>query len=296
MSATCAAAEESWHLPSTAAVVHEEVRFANGGAQLVGTLYYPAGGRHLPAVVVEHASAMPTRDYRLYMHLAEALPAMGIAVLVYDRRGSGASTGKPFDAGFETLADDAIAGQLAIARNPRIDAKRIGFWGLSQGGWLAVLAANRSKTAAFAISVSAPLVTPDVQMNYATRNILTLRGYSEQDVKLALDARKANDAYTRGQLARAEAVKALDLARVPVLFIYGGADPWVPVPESVQRLKTLMPAHPNFEYHVIGAANHTMERLAKEEMAFDPATLKAEAPDTPEYFVVLADWLTRKVR
>ena len=44
--------------------------------------------------------------------------------------------------------------------SPSIDASRIGYWGLSQGGWLAASAAQRDPKAAFAISVSAPLVTP----------------------------------------------------------------------------------------------------------------------------------------
>jgi dienelactone hydrolase len=84
--------------------------------------------------------------------------------------------------------------------------------------------------------------------------------------------------------------------RVPVLFIYGGADPWVPVPESVKRLDALAAAQPNVEYRVIAGANHTMQRLAKEDMAFDPVALKAARPDTPQYFMVLADWLGRHVR
>jgi dienelactone hydrolase len=337
MNAAVAMAEDPWGVDGMPAVMHEEVRFSNGDVQLAGTLYYPAQGKHLPAVVVTHGASQPTRDFGLYEHLREALPAMGIAVLVYDRRGSGESSGKPLDAGFDTLADDAIAGQHAIASNPHVDAKRTGFWGLSQGGWLAVLAANRSGTAAFAVPVSAPLVTPDVQMNFATRNMLIVRGYGEQAAQTALAARKARDAFTLGKLGRAETIKALEKAdnqpwssltflpsaaeltqtpdesvwrkqmrhdplvevkkvRVPVLFIYGGADPWVPVPESVKRLDALAAAQPNVEYRVIAGANHTMQRLAKEDMAFDPVALKAARPDTPQYFMVLADWLGRHVR
>ncbi len=149
--------------------------FSNGIVRLVGTLYLPAKGTALPAVVVEHAAEAPTRDYALYRHLALGLPPIGIAVLVYDRRGSGASSGNRNEASYEQLADDAIAGKREIAKNSRIDPRKIGFWGLSQGGWLAVLAANRSGNAAFAVSVSAPLVTPEVQMKYAVRNLLIPR-------------------------------------------------------------------------------------------------------------------------
>jgi uncharacterized protein len=332
-----ALADNGWQLPGEPATVEQELRFANGDVPLAGTLYLPAGGGRVPAVVVTHGAAMPTRDYRLYTHLTQALPAMGIAVLVYDRRGSGGSGNGKVAAGFELLADDAIAGQHALARHPRIDPARIGFWGLSQGGWLAVLAANRSPDAAFAVSVSAPLVTPDIQMNYATANMLTLHGYGAQDVQQELAARHAYDAYTRGQLARPAAQQALAAAerqpwfplaflataqelsptpretvwykqmqhdplvevgkaRVPVLFLYGGADPWVPVGVSIARLRTLMPTHPQFAWQVIGGVNHTMQREAHEMMAFDDAAMRAQAPDAPEYFAVLAKWLARQTR
>ena len=59
-------------------------------------------------------------------------------------RATGQSSGGLAKADFEASADDAIAGQQALARIPRIDPTRIGFWRLSQGGWLAVLAAARS--------------------------------------------------------------------------------------------------------------------------------------------------------
>ena len=49
---------------------------------------------------------------------------MGIAVLLFDRRGSGASTGKP-DVAYQTLADDGIAGANALRQIPAIDPARI---------------------------------------------------------------------------------------------------------------------------------------------------------------------------
>jgi hypothetical protein len=148
--------------------VSEEIQFANGDVQLKGTVYLPKTGNHLPAVVVLHHAALPTRDANLYRHLCEGLPALGFAVLVYDRRGSGQSTGELNKDDYETLADDAVAGQHALARLSRIDPTKIGFWGMSQGGWLAVLAAGRSGDAAFAVAVSSPLVAADEQSAHRT--------------------------------------------------------------------------------------------------------------------------------
>src|SRR5258708_35337017 len=98
-------------------LLSQEVRFANGNANLVGTIHLPANGDHLPAVVSLHGASNPTRLDALYRHLREGLPAIGIAVLIYDRRGSGVSSGSRAD--YETLADDAIAGKNALAKLPR---------------------------------------------------------------------------------------------------------------------------------------------------------------------------------
>ena len=76
-------------------------------------MYLPKAGNRLSAVVVLHHAGLPTRDANLYRHLCEGLPAMGVAVLIYDRRGSGQSSGDLDKADYETLADDAVAGQNA---------------------------------------------------------------------------------------------------------------------------------------------------------------------------------------
>jgi uncharacterized protein len=216
--ATCQGTSALWHVAATSPSLSEDIQFTNGDAHLWGTVYLPKTGNRLPAVVVLHHAGLPTRDASLYRHLCEGLPAMGIAVLVYDRRGSGQSSGGLDKADYETLADDAVAGQHGLAKFSRIDPNKIGFWGLSQGGWLAVLAAGRSKDAAFAISVSAPLVTADEQMQFATRNLLTVRGYSRSDVQDMLAARQAWIGYLHRKNSRDGAVEALRKAEAKPWF------------------------------------------------------------------------------
>jgi cephalosporin-C deacetylase-like acetyl esterase len=140
-----------WNAPASTAVEARELVFDNGGASLGGTLFAPRGRTGVAAVIVAHAASSPTRDLPLYRHLIELLPPLGVAVFVYDRRGSGASGGDLGASDYSTLADDAIAAQRMLEKQTTIDARRIGFWGLSQGGWIAVLAAARSPSAAFVV-------------------------------------------------------------------------------------------------------------------------------------------------
>jgi uncharacterized protein len=186
-----AGVSDVWHVEADPKVTAQDIQFTNGDVHLAGTVYLPESGDHLPAVVALHGASDATRDAALYRHLREGLPAIGVAVLIYDRRGSGASSGTLKGIDYQTLADDAIAAQTALTKVRRIDPGKIGFWGLSQGGWLAVLAAERTQNAAFAISVSAPLTTPEMQMEFATTNLLTVRGYSRKDVEQMLETRKA---------------------------------------------------------------------------------------------------------
>jgi len=325
------ATAQPWYVPGTPIIISQEVQFTNAGANLAGTVYLPNAGNHLPAIVVLHSAGAATREAALYRHLREGLPTLGFAVLIYDRRGSGQSSGNFQSADYETLADDAVAGQHTLAKLPRIDPAKIGFWGLSQGGWLAVLAAGRSRDAAFAISVSAPLVSADEQMQYATSNLLTVRGYSGKDVLEMLETRKAWTGYLRGTNSRAIAVDALSKAQskpwfdltympntshltnnaalrrkldddpvaavltanVPLLFLYGGADPWVPVAQSVERLKPLSGQRHNIESRIIAGANHEMMFPVTETMQQDAKTDLNDAPQAPAYFMVLGSWLSR---
>ena len=327
-----ARASDSWHVAGTPTVISQEVQFSNAGANLVGTAYLPNIGNHLPAVVVLHSAGAATREAALYRHLQEGLPGLGFAVLIYDRRGSGRSSGNLQSVDYETLADDAVAGQHALAKLPRVDPTKIGFWGLSQGGWLAVLAAGRSRDAAFAISVSAPLVTADEQMQFATSNLLTVRGYSHEDVREMLETRRAWTSYLRGTNSRAAAVDALTKAeskpwfdltympkvsdltndpalrrkldddpvaavlksKVPLLFVYGGSDPWVPVGQSMQRLKTLSNQLHNIESVIIANANHELMFPVNETMQVDADTNRNDAPQSPAYFMLLGSWLSRR--
>jgi uncharacterized protein len=330
-------ASDLWHVTGDPKIVAQDVRFTNGDARLAGTLYLPEKGDHLPAVVALHGASDATRKSAVYRHLREGLPAMGVAVLLFDRRGSGDSTGTLKNIDYKTLADDGIAGQSALAKVPKIDPKRIGFWGFSQGGWLAVLAASRSPRTAFAISVSAPLVTPEQQMEFATTNLLTVRGYSQENVKQMIETRQAWIDYLKGNGSREAALKALQKVEtqpwfklafmpkasqltndpehnswrkemdedpvaavrkveIPLLFIYGGSDPWIPVAQSVQQVRALTTQHHNIEYGVVPNANHEMMYVEHDTMPFGEKTMNERTPQAPEYFMLLASWLSQQIK
>jgi dienelactone hydrolase len=99
--------------------------------------------------------------------------------LIYDKRGTGASTGDWTEVGFPELAADAVAAVERLAEHPEIDAAAIGLAGTSQGGWVAPLAASRSPRVAFLITFSGPLVTPAEEGHWDSLFSLRDAGYGE---------------------------------------------------------------------------------------------------------------------
>jgi pimeloyl-ACP methyl ester carboxylesterase len=81
-----------------------------------------------------------------------------MAVLGYDKRGVGRSTGNWKTASFEDLAGDAVAAFEYLKSRRDVDSGQIGLLGVSQAGWIMPIAAVRAKDISFLISVSGPAV------------------------------------------------------------------------------------------------------------------------------------------
>ena len=159
----------------------EAVRFASGKIALAGTLVLPSGAERHPAVVLFHGSGPQERD----LFMARWFAAQGVAALACDKRGVGESEDNFRTVPFTDLCDDGLAAIAYLKSRKEIDSKRIGVWGLSQGGWLGPLAASRSADVAFVISVSGPGVSPGEQMIVLYGNELRARGLAERDIQEA---------------------------------------------------------------------------------------------------------------
>ena len=173
--------------PTAAAAVREEpVRITNGDITLAGTLVIPPGSAPRPAVVLFHGSGPQARD----LYTARWFAGQGIVALAYDKRGVGESTGDFRKGPFMDLCDDGLAAIAYVKSRKEVDPKRIGVWGLSQGGWLGPLAASRSTDVAWVIAVSGPGVSPGEQMIVYYANDLRAKGGSDKDVEEATALRR----------------------------------------------------------------------------------------------------------
>jgi hypothetical protein len=157
----------------------EEFEVEVDGAHLVGTLGLPAGTGPFPALVFVHGGGDGSRSAPPTRFLAEYLPRFGIASLVCDKRGCGASSGSWKTADFARLADDVVRQVNALREHPAIRADRVGLYAGSQGCWVAPLAAAREPAIRFLVQHSGPLVSPYDADAYAIASSLRAKGLSD---------------------------------------------------------------------------------------------------------------------
>ena len=136
----------------------EEVVIENtrDGITLAGTLTYPSTPGPHPAVVLISGSGPQNRDEEVFGHkpflvLADHLTRQGIAVLRYDDRGIGASTGSFERATSRDFATDAASVVRYLTSRPEIDAGKIGLVGHSEGALIAPMVVAQSSDVAFIV-------------------------------------------------------------------------------------------------------------------------------------------------
>ena len=141
-----------------------DVTFPGGaaGVTLAGTLTLPPGAGPFPAVVLIAGSGPNARDEAVFGHkpfllLADTLTRRGIAVLRYDKRGIGHSTGSYPLATTADFAADADAAVNFLKMQAVIDPKKIGLLGHSEGGVIAPLVASQHPSEiAFVVLLAGP--------------------------------------------------------------------------------------------------------------------------------------------
>ena len=139
-----------------------DVTFPGGGdVQLAGTLTLPQGEGPFPAVALLSGSGPQDRDealmgHRPFLVLADHLTNRGIAVLRFDDRGVGDSTGNFGEARVRDFTDDAAAAAAYLATVPEVDGNKLGLIGHSEGGITGPAAAARDDTVKFLVLLAGP--------------------------------------------------------------------------------------------------------------------------------------------
>jgi hypothetical protein len=178
----------------------EEIVFENKSAniQLAGIFTYPKENKKFSAVVLVTGSGAQDGDETIFQHkpflvIADYLTRNGIAVLRYDDRGFGNSTGNFSAATSIDFATDALAAVEYLKTRKEVNPKKIGIAGHSEGGMIAPIAASSSDDVAFVILLAGPGMKGSDLLILQTELILRANGTREEKVKDAV--KKNGQAY-----------------------------------------------------------------------------------------------------
>jgi len=240
----------------------------------------PARSTSLPGVVLVDGSGDGDRfSWGLW---PEVLADAGSVVLRHDKPGCGGSPGHWTDQTMEDRARESLGAIDVLRDHPYCNQQPVGLYGISQGGWVALLAAALEPSAVdFVVCHSGPGTTPAEQERDRTETSLQADGH---DGRAAADAmawfdRRATRLMNGEQLDsilseqeqhRAEQwyetlsfaydseenlrflagiygfdpTAVMPLVRCPVLAMFGGADPVVPAQTSLRAFAEHLPPNP----------------------------------------------------
>jgi pimeloyl-ACP methyl ester carboxylesterase len=194
----------------------EEVAYDDAPAhvRLSGTLTTPKGAGPFPAVILVSGSGPNTRNepilgHQIFLVLADYLTRQGVAVLRYDKRGTGASTGDYGQATTMDFADDADAAVAYLKTRKDIDPRHIGLIGHSEGGLIVPLVAARDPSVSFIVMMAGPGVNGAEVWTEQLRLILKAAGQSDDEVAAALVQRRQMVAILRSEKDPARAADKL---------------------------------------------------------------------------------------
>ncbi len=221
--------------------VEEQVTFPSPGAgvTLAGTLTVPKGLGPFPAVLLIAGSGPQDRDesianHRPFLLFADTLTRKGIAVLRYDKRGVGQSTGNPDAATTLDLAADAEAALTFLKSRREIDASRIGLLGHSEGAIIAPYLAGHCKDVAWMVLLAAPATNGEKTLLNQSELIGRAGGLSDDQLDASLGFDQA--AY---ELVRKEKDPATLSAKLTALVKETGLDSALPPAALETQLRML---------------------------------------------------------
>lgn len=306
-------------------VSRQHFQIENGSVTLAGELVHP-GEQPKGVVVLVHGSGDgPRRAYDIWTNF---FLSREWAVVVFDKRGSGASTGDWHDADFVTLAGD-VRSVVKWARQQRqLAGLKTGLWGASQAGWIIPQLAARGEVD-YAIVQAGAIVPTDDFIGQTLESELRAYGFPPDEIAKAQRYYELDVAVSRGiqpfaaiEKAYAEAsaagaewllkppdpINAPDRrfmaviasfdstsywrkVHLPLLVLFGGKDHVVPAGPNRSRLEGLLSEAGKAQTQIVTLEddNH-LAMLAKTGVRTEYATLNRF---DPVYFQTLTAFLDR---
>ena len=298
---------------SASHLLAEDFFVKNGAVTLAGTLSLPLGEGPFPVVLLNsgsgpqdrHGNTPPSFMTNMFTIMAEKLTEVGFAVLSYDERGVGESTGDYNGASLEDLLSDIEALLDYLAEHPQIDQSRVGMLGHSEGAYFAPILAERLHAMVLLAGSSITLDQLMIeQLEYQMEHPLVspqeremLGQYVPLIEALISEAREGKDVsevlpmnleWLR-QHMELSPLETLAKVKAPVLIVQGDEDVKV-MPYHAKELETALQIAGNedVQVHYLAGTTHEFVYFPYDNEDFDPLDpMKLN----PELFEIVASWV-----
>lgn len=228
--------------------------FKSGDVRLRYDLDLPNdSGGPFPAIVFVHGSGRLDRN--MIAHGTNPFVSQGVAVLRYDKRGVGESTGGFFNigprnsaSGLGVLARDVVAAVRFLGNFPEINPEQIGVMGNSQGGWIGPLAAAETDKISFMLMWSGPTVSVGLEIFYSSL---------ADGTSTLLDSVYAQLSDFTG-LHGYDPLPTLESLDIPSLWLYGAMDRSIPTRVDTLSMRRLQGMGKSYDFIMYPFARHDL--------------------------------------
>jgi pimeloyl-ACP methyl ester carboxylesterase len=191
---------------------------------LQGFIDLPAAAGKHPLILIVHGSGSTDVTHgdggynSSYDEMRAAFHRAGIATAIWDKAGNGCSEGR-YVVGTPLIerTDETVAAIDHLKLRSDVDQARIGLWAISQGGWIAPMAAVRRPEVAFLIIVSGPGRDAESENEYYALNRLAELGVGKFESEQALAVLRRSYAIASAGGSHEEFLAAIEpLERYPL--------------------------------------------------------------------------------
>jgi dipeptidyl aminopeptidase/acylaminoacyl peptidase len=228
----------------------------------------------------------------------------GYAVLYYNKRGIGKSTGNWRWGSIERRAEDTMAVAAYLRELPDVDPGKIGLVGHSQGGWVVFHAGGLDSSLAFVISLAGPTVSVTEQDRKREEISLVCEEFSEEDIAKRLSKLdrshklkiKVGRWFPFFQLRLSSNLYSYDPSQslrsmiMPTFMVFAEHDSMVPPEQNRRRFDEIFSAGSpdNFTWYVEADSDHLFRTT--DTVCFDYFQ-SLEAPFSPGTQDTIAHWV-----
>lgn len=272
--------------PATA-ITKTDISFrGDGGLILHGIITAPAAVGHYPGLVMIGGSGPWTTAG--FASDADAFAERGIAVLTYNKRTVGYSA---IHRDYSVLANDAIGAVSFLRSRPNVNSSLVGVYGLSEGGWVAPLAATRTTAIAYVITVGASGVSPSRQQSWQYSEWLHHAGVSGSLIQMMRTSIRLGVGLGLYPEANYDSVSVWRRVHQPVLALWGTLDRHAVPAESSHIIAQALQQGGNSHYTVKLLSNASHDLHITHDNGFDDLNTLA-----PAYPATLTTWVNNLSR